>query len=86
VLSGGHFDELTEQNLLQGIFGHPGAAYVFKKSFDTSELFEALQKFCGFNLPSPFVANNPTTQRESPPRGYLKFEKFLIYCRLVYEG
>ena len=48
VLSGKHFDELTERNLMQGIFGHPGAAHVLRKSFDTSELFGALQKFCGF--------------------------------------
>jgi CheY-like chemotaxis protein len=48
VLSGGRFDELTERSLTQEISGHPGAAHVFRKSFDTSELFEALQKFCGF--------------------------------------
>jgi CheY-like chemotaxis protein len=48
VLSGRHFNELTEQNLMREISGHPGAAYVFRKSFDTSELFAALQKFCGF--------------------------------------
>jgi CheY-like chemotaxis protein len=48
VLSGGHFDELTEQSLMQGSFGHAGAAHVFRKSFDTSELFEALENFCGF--------------------------------------
>jgi CheY-like chemotaxis protein len=48
VLSGGHFDELTEQSLMQGSFGHAGAVHVFRKSFDTCELFEALQKFCGF--------------------------------------
>jgi CheY-like chemotaxis protein len=48
VLSGGNFDELTEQGLMQEISGRPGAAHVFRKSFDTSELFEALQKFCGF--------------------------------------
>jgi CheY-like chemotaxis protein len=69
VLSGGRFDKLTEQNLMQEILGHPGAAYVFRKSFDTSELFEALKKFCGFNLPSPFVANNSATQRASVTRG-----------------
>jgi CheY-like chemotaxis protein len=68
VLSGGHYDKLTEQNLMQEILGHPGAAYVFRKSFDTSELFEALQKFCGFNLPSPSIANNSATQRESVTR------------------
>jgi CheY-like chemotaxis protein len=48
VLSGTRFDEVTEQNLLQGSFGYAGAAHVFRKSLDTSELFEALQKFCGF--------------------------------------
>jgi CheY-like chemotaxis protein len=69
VLSGVHFDELTEQNLLRGIFGHPGAAYVFKKSLDNSELFEALQKFCSFSLPSPFAANNSATERVSDTRG-----------------
>jgi CheY-like chemotaxis protein len=53
VLSGGGFNELTERSLMHEISGHPGAAHVFRKSFDTSELFEALQKFCGFERETP---------------------------------
>jgi hypothetical protein len=34
--------------LKRAICGRPGALRVFTKSFDTHELFEALQKFCGF--------------------------------------
>ena len=30
------------------VYGKPGAAQVFRKSFDTDELFGALQKLCGF--------------------------------------
>ncbi len=48
VISGRTLDELTEQNLKREICGRPGAARIFKKSFDTRELFEALQQFCGF--------------------------------------
>ena len=48
VLSGRRLDEVTEQNLKREICGRPGAMQVFKKSFDTQELFGALQKFCGF--------------------------------------
>jgi CheY-like chemotaxis protein len=53
VLSGGRFNELTERSLMQEICGRPGAAHVFRKSFDTSELFEALQRFCGFERETP---------------------------------
>lgn len=48
VLSGRRLDEVTEQNLKREICGRPGAMQVFKKSFDTQELFGALQKFCSF--------------------------------------
>jgi CheY-like chemotaxis protein len=48
VLSGRRLDEVTEQNLKREICGRPGAMQVFKKSFDTQELFAALQKFCSF--------------------------------------
>jgi CheY-like chemotaxis protein len=51
VISGKAIDELTEQTLRQEISGRPGALQVFAKSFDTRELFEALQKFCGFQKP-----------------------------------
>ena len=48
VMSGKPLDELTEHTLRRDIFGHPGAAKIFKKSFDTDELFAALRKFCAF--------------------------------------
>jgi CheY-like chemotaxis protein len=48
VLSGGHFNQLTQDNLMREVCGYPGATHVLRKSFDTHELFEALQKFCGF--------------------------------------
>jgi CheY-like chemotaxis protein len=48
VLSAGHFDQMTQENLMREVCGHPGATHVLRKSFDTHELFEALQKFCGF--------------------------------------
>jgi hypothetical protein len=40
--------QLTQDSLLKEVCGHPGATHVLRKSFDTHELFEALQKFCGF--------------------------------------
>jgi CheY-like chemotaxis protein len=48
VLSGGHFDQMTQDSLLREVCGHPGAFHVLRKAFDTHELFEVLQKFCGF--------------------------------------
>jgi CheY-like chemotaxis protein len=48
VISGRRLSELTEQGLKRAICGRPGALRVFTKSFDTHELFEALQKYCGF--------------------------------------
>ena len=48
VISGMPIDEITEMTLRREISGLPGAAQVFKKSFDTEELFKALKKFCAF--------------------------------------
>jgi CheY-like chemotaxis protein len=48
VISARKLSDLTEQTLKRAICGRPGAAQVFKKSFDTEELFSALKKFCGF--------------------------------------
>jgi CheY-like chemotaxis protein len=48
VMSGQRLDELTEQSLKREISGRPGAARIFRKAFDTKELFDALQKVCGF--------------------------------------
>jgi CheY-like chemotaxis protein len=48
VISARVLSELTEQTLKRAIRGRPGALRVFKKSFDTHDLFETLQKYCGF--------------------------------------
>jgi CheY-like chemotaxis protein len=48
ALTGRNLDEITRHNLTLEICGKPGAARVFRKSFDTEELFGALQKICGF--------------------------------------
>ncbi len=48
VISARKLSELTEQSLKREIGGRPGALKVFTKSFDTQDLFAALQKFCGF--------------------------------------
>ena len=49
VMSGQKLDVITEQLLRREICGRPGAAYIFKKSFDTDELFEAVKKYCSFD-------------------------------------
>jgi CheY-like chemotaxis protein len=48
VMSGKPLDEHALQTLKREICGRAGATQIFKKSFDTDELFGALQKFCGF--------------------------------------
>ncbi len=48
VMTGRTIDDSTEQRLKREISGRPGAAQVLRKSFDTAELFGALQKFCSF--------------------------------------
>jgi CheY-like chemotaxis protein len=48
VLSGRQLNDVTLQNLRREICGHPGAAQILRKSQDIHALFEALQKFCGF--------------------------------------
>ena len=53
VMSGRPLDEMTVQILKRDICGRPGAAQIFKKSFDTDELFGALQKFCSFEKKGP---------------------------------
>jgi len=39
---------MTKDSLMREVCGKPGAARIFKKSFDTDEFFGALQKLCGF--------------------------------------
>jgi CheY-like chemotaxis protein len=48
VMSGRRLDEPTEQRLKRDICGGPGAAHIFMKSFDTTDLFDALQRVCAF--------------------------------------
>jgi CheY-like chemotaxis protein len=48
VISGRELDEVTRQGLRREICGRPGAAHIFKKSFDTHELLLALQSFFSF--------------------------------------
>jgi CheY-like chemotaxis protein len=48
VLTGRDLGEITAQSLMREVCGKPGVAHIFRKSFDTSELFGALQKVCGF--------------------------------------
>lgn len=48
VMSGKKLSTLVEQTLKRDISGRPGAAQVFKKSFDADEIFGALQRYCGF--------------------------------------
>jgi CheY-like chemotaxis protein len=43
VISGRLIDEQTQVSLRRDMCGQPGAAHIFRKSFDTSELFQALQ-------------------------------------------
>jgi len=49
IISGRALNELDEQTLKREICGWPGAQQVLRKSFDTQELFHALEKFCGFS-------------------------------------
>jgi CheY-like chemotaxis protein len=48
VLTGRRLSEAVEQNMAREVCGHPGVARVFRKAFDTDELFGALHKLCGF--------------------------------------
>jgi CheY-like chemotaxis protein len=48
VQSGRRLNDEIKQRLRQQICGQPGAARILQKSFDTSELFDALQRLCGF--------------------------------------
>jgi CheY-like chemotaxis protein len=39
---------LIRERLQRTILGQPGAARIIRKSFEAAELFEALQRVCGF--------------------------------------
>jgi len=48
VLTGRDLGEVTERSLMREVHGKPGVLRVFRKSFDTDEIFGALRKLCGF--------------------------------------
>ncbi len=48
VISGRPINETTQQLLKRDVLGHPGVVQIFSKSFDTQQLFNALQRYCGF--------------------------------------
>jgi CheY-like chemotaxis protein len=48
VMTGRDLGEVTEQSLMREVCGKPGVARIFRKSLNANELFEALQKVCGF--------------------------------------
>jgi CheY-like chemotaxis protein len=50
VLTGRNLDEITQQSLMREVCGKPGAAGIFEKSFNTDEIFGALNKVCGFEF------------------------------------
>jgi CheY-like chemotaxis protein len=48
VQSGRRLNDSIKQSLRREICGQPGATRILQKSFDAGELFEALQRLCGF--------------------------------------
>ena len=60
VISGKPLDDVTAQTLRREIGARPGAAQIFKKSFDTEALFSALKKFCAFEIHNGKILNGQT--------------------------
>jgi hypothetical protein len=48
VQTGRRLNDAIKKTLQQQISGQPGATRILKKSIDGREIFEALQRFCGF--------------------------------------
>lgn len=48
VQTGRRLNDSIKQRLRQPVCGEPGATRILQKSFDGRELFEVLQRFCGF--------------------------------------
>lgn len=48
IQSGRRLNEAIKQRLREQICGQPGATRILQKSRDTGELFDALQRLCGF--------------------------------------
>jgi CheY-like chemotaxis protein len=66
VMSGKRLDEPTQQALKREVCGRPGVARVFQKSFDTDELFQALQKICGFATTGGSAENDHFQDLQKP--------------------
>ncbi len=52
VISGRPISDAEQQLLKRDVLGHPGVLQIFSKSFDTQQLFNALQRYCGFGKAS----------------------------------
>jgi CheY-like chemotaxis protein len=48
VLSEKEIDRATERALKSEVLGYAGAVNIFRKSFDVSELFQAIREYCAF--------------------------------------
>jgi CheY-like chemotaxis protein len=48
VQTGRRLSDTIKQRLRQPIHGQPGTTRILQKTFDSKELFDALQRFCGF--------------------------------------
>jgi CheY-like chemotaxis protein len=48
VLTGRRLDDAVKKKLRQQIYGRPGATRILQKSSDIGELFDVLQRLCGF--------------------------------------
>jgi CheY-like chemotaxis protein len=48
ALTGRDLDGITREILMREVCGKPGVARIFRKTYDTDDLFGALQKLCGF--------------------------------------
>jgi hypothetical protein len=46
--TGRRLNDAIKQRLRRQICGKPGVTRILQKSFDGHELFEALERFCGF--------------------------------------
>ena len=53
IQSGRRLSDPVKQRLQQSICGRPGAARILRKTSDAAELFEAMQRFCGFTGGAP---------------------------------
>jgi hypothetical protein len=48
IQSGRRLSDPVKQRLQQSVCGRPGAARILRKTSDAAELFDVMQRFCGF--------------------------------------